>query len=141
MERGMRQGIQSTIANDELRTYGCYFFCILRQVEIEHHLEFDDRMVIILFEECKRKGFIDDMCFIKNPVAVANRAMSAGINNHYTKIEAPENPPDKDTFTVCLKKPMYTHFVLSHKGQIWDSLDSKRPGAVGYAPASYRVIS
>jgi len=49
--------------------------------------------------------------------------------------------PKLDTFAVYLKKPGHGHFVLSHCGEIWDSLDPSRPGANDYSVDSYRVIA
>jgi len=133
----MKQGIQSKANNPALRESGCYFFCILAQAALQHGLTIDSDRAEDLFHEAISLGFVKPNCFVKNPVALAN--LAAG-KKAYRNISR-ERPQAASVYIQRLEKPMFAHFVLIHNGQAWDPLDPKRPGAKGYEPCSYRVIT
>ena len=82
-------------------------------------------------------GWVDDVCFIGNPVGILNFCLK---RNRFRHVSRSDRPPNEETFIVSLKKPGHGHFVLSHKGAIWDSLEPNRPGVKDYKIDSYRVI-
>jgi len=133
----MKQGIQSKAEHPALRQSGCYFFAILAQVALQHGLTIDSDRAEELFYEAVRLGHVKPNCFVQNPVALANLAAN---KNAYRSISR-ERLPTVSVYIQRLKKPMFAHFVLIHNGQTWDPLDPKRPGAKGYEPCSYRVIT
>ena len=136
----MKQGIQTNFPHDALRESGCYFFALLRWAEIlrGRSFEFSEAAILEAFERCRKAGWIEDDCFVVNPVAILNCGIELNLFSMVYKAMA---APKLDTFAVYLKKPGHGHFVLSHCGEIWDSLDPSRPGANDYSVDSYRVIA
>ena len=132
----MKQGIQTSFPHDALRESGCYFFALLRWAEILRGMEFTEAAILEAFERCRKLGWVEDDCFVVNPVAILNYGAPRG----FTMVWKDTAEPKQDTFAVYLKKPGHGHFVLSHCGKIWDSLDPERPGASDYRVDSYRVI-
>ena len=133
----MKQGIQSKARNPALRQSGCYFFSILAQAALQQGLVIDSEQAEALFHEAVRLGHVEPNCFVQNPVALANLAAK---RNAYRSISR-ERPPAVSVYIQRLEKPMFAHFILMHDGQAWDPLDPGRPGAKGYEPCSYRVIT
>ena len=133
----MEQGIQSRAKNPALRQSGCYFFSILAQVALQQGLNINSEWAEEIFREAVRLGYVKQNCFVQNPVALANLVAS---KNAYRAISR-ERPPTVNVYIQRLKKPMFAHFILIHDGQTWDPLDPNRPGAKGYEPCSYRVIT
>jgi hypothetical protein len=78
-------------------------------------------------------------CFIINSVSILNYLNWN--KDKYKSICKSIAKPEENTYIVYLKKPGYGHFVLSHNGQIWDSLNPERPSAKDYKIDSYRVIN
>ncbi|MDR3019787.1 MAG: DUF261 domain-containing protein [Treponema sp.] len=141
----MREGIQTHFTHEALRKEGCYFFALLRWAEIlrgsskpGNGFEFTDADVLKIFEVCNSKGWIEDDCFIVNPVAVLNHCIE---NPRFSSVFRSQSMPEEPLFAVYLKKPGHGHFVLGDKtGIIWDSLEPGRPGVRDYQVDSYRVI-
>ena len=135
----MKEGIQASHPINELRDYGCYFFVLLRWAEILRGAEFDDADITQIFEYCKYKGWMEDDCFIVNPVAVLNSCV--GINQ-FSTVRQSKNVPTEELYAVYLKKPGHGHFVLGNRsGILWDSLDPGRLGVKDYRVDSYRIIT
>jgi len=133
----MVQGIQTTFKHEALRKYGCYFFALLRWAEMEKvGPGFTDEEVINKFDHCKDQGWIEDDCFVVNPVAILNYAAGQKVVSTIFKSVA---APQLKRFIVYLKKPSIGHFVLSDSGSIWDSWT---PSAVSqnFPIDSYRVL-
>lgn len=133
----MKQGIQTNFPHESLREYGCYFFALLRWAEIITGNGFDVGSVLRIFEQCKLTGWVEDDCFVVNPVAVLNHC----IGTQAFRVVYKSGSPNSNTFAVYLKKPGHGHFILSHNGETWDSLDPGRPGVKDYKVDSYRVIA
>jgi hypothetical protein len=133
----VKQGIQSKISNPNISEFGCYFLDILRWAEIDTGKDFDEIDISAIYNEAVRLGFMRSDCFIENAPQIYWLASG---EKKYCHIKKTNELPDHPTFIICQKKPMYTHFVISHNGDIWDSLDPNRPGAKGYKPDSYRVF-
>ena len=133
----MKQGIQSTLGHAKIKKDGCYFLSILRWVEIEQNKSFDETEIENIYYEAVRLGFMEPDCFVQNAPEVYRLASGA---RPYREMKPVKDKPKDDTFIICQSKPGYTHFVLSHKGETWDSLDPKRQGAAAYKPDSYRVF-
>ena len=135
----MKQGIQTNFPHEKLREYGCYFFVLLRWAEILRggSFEFADTDALRIFDCCKKFGWVEDDCFVINPVAVLNYCQKQKV---FISVSKSLTGPGEGICAVYLKKPKHGHFVLSRKGEIWDSLDPGRPGAKDYRVDSYRVI-
>ena len=133
----MKQGIQTNFPHEDLREYGCYFFALLRWAEIITRQDYDEKTIMRFFDHFRLMGWIEDDCFIVNPVSILNYCVRQQI---YRTVSKNSGQPYWETFIVYLKKPGHGHFVLSHKGEIWDSLDPGRPGVGDYKVDSYRVI-
>jgi hypothetical protein len=109
-------------------------------VELETGMDFSVDAIINIYKSAVSEKIIKQDCFIQKPIELYKQA---GGKETYKELAVAKFPPHKlftDKYIICQKKPMYTHFVLSHKGEIWDSLDPNRPGAKGYKPDSYRVF-
>lgn len=136
----MRQGIQNNFKHEELRRFGCFFFTLLRMVELIAGKNFDnDETIITMFHECKRKGFIGSNSFIRDSVAVLNHCAGSRIARN---ISRQTNLPAADHIIVHMQKPRVEHFaVCDRRGAIvWDSW---APSAAGqnYPVLNYRVVS
>lgn len=140
----MTQGVQSRCKVQSLYESGCYFFAILRQVEVEHDIEFNDYDVLKLYKKAIDRRYMREDCFIDDAVGLANLAaqpcLAMGVPD-YSRIRTSDVQPSKDVYIICFKKPMYTHFMLYDHGEMWDSLDPNRPGARGYSIDSYRILT
>jgi hypothetical protein len=136
----MKQGIQTDFPEPNIKEYGCYFLDILRFVELETGMDFSVDAIINIYKSAVSEKILKKDCFILKPLELYKQV---GGKEQYKELATAKFPPHKlftDTYIICQKKPMYTHFVLSHKDVIWDSLDPNRPGAIGYKPDSYRVF-
>ena len=133
----MKQGIQTHFQRDNLRLYGCYFFALLRWSEIITGNQYSEADAIQLFELCRYKGWIDNECFVSDPVGILNFCIG---EKKYREVIKAETPPQSRIYIVYQKKPGHGHFTLSHNGEIWDSLEPDRQGAKDYHIDSYRVM-
>lgn len=136
----MKQGIQADFPHRNLQKYGCYFFALLRWAELLRGKEYDNNQQIIdMFDICNKAGWIEDDCFVVNPVAILNQAVSTA--DFKTLFRTNKPPTDVQYFIAYMKKPEHTHFVLwNQQGKLWDSLDPNRPGGLNYVVDSFRVI-
>jgi len=133
----LAQGIQSRCLIPSLKDCGCYFFDILRQVEIQQQLNLSEDDAMMWYYVARYKKFVEQDCTVIDPVGLANLVCG---QNAYRVISKSDNKPDLSIYIVCGKKPMYTHFTLIENGKRWDSLDPNRPTADSYTPDSYRVL-
>lgn len=133
----MLQGIQTNFPHENLRKYGCYFFALLQWAEIVNpDITLKDTCIMKLFDECKEKGWIEDDCFVVNPVAVLNHTARKVVA---TNVRKATKPPTGGRFIVYMKKPSIGHFVLSDNGVIWDSWNPSAANQ-GFPIDSYRVL-
>jgi hypothetical protein len=120
---------------------------LMRAAEIMAGGEFfSEKSAQDMYETALGAGWIDEDCFVKNPMRVLNQALAwtgseTRVKNVYKSVRAPCFFP----VVACLEKklPMadYTHFILlESEGASFDPLDPARPAAKGYAVKSYRVI-
>ena len=134
----MKEGIQAAIDHAAIKEYGCYFLDILRWAEIDGGFELTDDDIINIYQKAGGLGIIDADCFVRSAAGLYSMA---GGDKGYSAVNTIFGVPDKKTYIICQKKPMYTHFVLWHDGKIWDSLPPDRPGAAGYKPVSFRTLA
>ena len=136
----MKQGIQMDFPHESLRKSGCYFFTLLRWAEIlkGDELEFSTQDVIRIFARCREEGFVEDDCFIVNPVGVLNFCLD---RRRFKTVFMSKIQPTEPLYAVYLKRPGHGHFVLGGGSRIvWDSYDPNRPAAKEYSIDSFRVI-
>jgi hypothetical protein len=135
----MRQGIQSELNDAEVREYGCYALCLIAWAEHEAKKTLSDADVLEAVDAARKRGWLGPECYVANGAALYNYVRGereyAGVTARLSK------PPDEDTYIICNKKPMYTHFTAVLDGVLWDPLPPYRPAAAAYKPASYRILS
>ena len=134
----MRQGIQSSLANDRVREEGCYFLCLLQWAVMEGGRDFADANITYLYGKCLDAGYIRKDCTILFAHEVLNAAL---LMDKYLITLPAKDPGTSRRFVQYLEKPGYGHFTLSFDGQAWDPLDPNRLAAKDYRPVSYRLIS
>ena len=134
----MKQGIQTLFPDENLRRYGCYFFCFVEWAERFGNRDFNSDEIIALFEEAKELEFVNKEAFIFNPPQLLNLMLGW---NSFSRVRILKEAPQHDIYVVYLKKPGFGHFMLYDKGQLWDPLDPARPGAKGYEPYSFREVT
>ena len=134
----MKQGIQSTLKNTALKESGCYFLCLLRWAELERGIELDEDQIEFIFNTARRLEYVNGNVLVLLPHEILNLCLHA---RHYRTITIETKPPVKSAYVTYLTKPGFGHFILNFEGELWDPLPPNRAGNVGYAPASYRVIT
>ena len=134
----MKQGIQTNFPHEKLREYGCYFFDLCRWAELVLDISLTNDQIINFFDIFKAQGFMEDDAFVINPVEILNILCDG--QRRFRSIRKTVEKTNEKTYVVYLKKPEHGHFVLSHNGEIWDSLNPERPGVKDYRVDSYRVI-
>ena len=133
----MRQGIQTDFPHEALQKFGCYFFCLAEWAERESCRTFDTSDMIDFFKLGKNRELLNKNVFIFSPAQLLNLMVG---HNRFSRILITDKAPSQDRYIVYLEKPGFGHFVLHDKGDLWDPLDPRRPGAAGYKPVSYRKI-
>jgi len=134
----MRQGIQDDFPDSMLQEYGCYFFCLLEWSERITDEPVMDREIIPIFDYCLSKGWIEEDCFIINPVAILNHCIG---RNVFRSVCKSGEMPKEGICVVYIKRPGHGHFVLEEDGERWDSMNPNRPAAALYSVDSYRLFS
>ncbi|GHU41609.1 hypothetical protein FACS1894190_09910 [Spirochaetia bacterium] len=139
----MKLGIQSNFPNNELKTYGCFFFDILKIIEVENETGFTNQDIFLLLKDCKYKRYIGQSnpdiedCYILNQLSVYRNC--GGNKREYYK--APSKPPVKNYITEKMKiinGKEIRHFTAWIDGVEWDSLNPARPSNTGYKILNYR---
>jgi len=133
----MKQGIQEKIRDPVIKKYGCYFLDVLRWAEVQAGKCFDEPAIFNIFFRAQNAGFVDFDCTVKQAHKLYNLAADGSV---YRDVKIVTEKPDTANYIICLKKLGFTHFVFSHNGEIWDSLDPERPAAKAYLPDSYRIL-
>jgi hypothetical protein len=59
----------------DIQKYGCYFFCLLRMVELESGNEFSADGINILYYDCVAKGYIKAKCSCVKPDDICRLAL------------------------------------------------------------------
>lgn len=137
---GMREGIQTDFPHEVLRRFGCYFFALMKWLEIKNGARFSNEGLILVFESAQAAGFIrGDNAFVVNAVALLNLALG---QNLYTDIrrDLSKAPPDGTAIRRLVRNSgNETHFTLQINGVEWDTLDPARPAAGTWSFHSFRV--
>jgi len=61
----MREGIQTNFPNEALRRFGCYFFILMKWLEVKNGMSFTDEMLLEIFERAVAAGIMNgDNAFI-----------------------------------------------------------------------------
>lgn len=111
--------------------YGCYLLSIL------HHKGEEDN-VLKYYRYFLKKGFIDEECYVKDPVSI----MKYITGNNYNVIKTTTIPVNADIVICYYYNPTTKlhHFVYKEKdGTIWDPLGNSNTVKNGYIE-SYRVF-
>jgi hypothetical protein len=136
----MRQGIQSELKDSWIKEYGCYFLCILAIAEADSGKPISDQDILNIKNIAMGRGYIGKDDLIYNEVAIYDLWAA----HEYDTIEKPEvkgyTGKLPNSYIVCNKKPMYTHFDAIINMRKWDPLPPDRPASNGYAPFSYRIF-
>ena len=136
----MVEGIQSTLKNDVLRLYGCYFLCLLKWLEVHDGLRFDEERIEYCFHSCVQAKLIKaETAYVNDAIGVLNHILE---KTKYTKANfgIKERPPGLSI--IALTKPNITHFITQlASGATWDTLDPMRPAASTYSVDSYRTFT
>ena len=136
---GMRQGIQSGFPHEVLRRFGCYFFTLMKWLEVKDGVEFSDDDLLRIFKTSVSGGLINGSnAFINNAVEVMNRALGM---RKYRDIrrDLKEAPADGTAIRRLVRGPAgETHFTMQIEGVEWDTLDPSRPAAKTWSFDSFR---
>lgn len=143
-----RNGIQHNFPHENLRLFGCYFFCLLRWAEEIRGEGFNEKDIVPLFNEAQKINtrnaagdtvpIINERCFVNDPVRLLN--FLAG-RNVVSRVAIHTNDGNWQMPTVkifIMRETNFvetTHFVLNIDGTRWDSLPY-RPRT----PAGFRVL-
>jgi len=133
----MKQGIQTDFPHEELRKYGCYFFCLVKWASKIMDKDFTEGEIIALFDAAMEAELVRKNALVFNPSQVLNLIIGKNI---FRSTSIVKQPPNRNIYIIYLQKPGYGHFVLFDRGEIYDPLDPERPGAARYVPVSYREI-
>jgi len=131
----LRQGIQSQFFNETLRKEGCYFFCLMEIACLVKGDTLFDEAVEQVYHECVEKGWMEEDCFIVNPIEIINHVLSRPRFRTWYKSKT---KPSDYAFAVYLKDGKRAHFIVEMQdGTRWDPLDPTRAAAQGYQDDSY----
>ncbi|GMO28621.1 MAG: hypothetical protein Ta2B_09410 [Termitinemataceae bacterium] len=139
----LKQGIQSRASNPELKTYGCFFYDILKIIEAQDGITPLTENINLFLEHCKERGYIDDDCYIKDHQKVYELCggdTKLKYHRFASSVDFVLEHTDYITEKVKLGKngKELTHFTAWIDGKEWDSLDPARPTNTGYKIKSYR---
>ena len=136
----MKQGIQSGFPHPALRASGCYFFALMKWLEVKNGMDFTDGDLIRIYETAGRKGMLNpNNAFINDAAAVLNLALG---KNAYRDVRRDLREPPADGTAIrrlVRNNGRETHFTVQISGVEWDSLDPARPAAKTWAFDSFRV--
>jgi hypothetical protein len=121
-----------------LKEYGCYFLSIARLVELQEGREFSAKDMTAYWNGARLKGIVNAEMEITDAAKAYN--LFAG-RTVYKDVKKTATKPAAEAFFIRLEKPGYAHYVLSWRGDAWDSLDPGRPAAKAYKPAGYRTLA
>jgi hypothetical protein len=146
----MRDGIQTKFKHAALRKSGCYFFSLLRIAEcimfkdqgLKHNFTgFTDDQIIALFKQCVEVGWVEEDCFIVNPVKVLNLALNEDM---FTSVRKSATAPDGGYYITYVKKSSDSyHFLICGVGGFidWDPWEECNYKTGNYPIDSYRVFN
>lgn len=66
----------ASMFQDEVRKYGCYFFCLLRICELESGYNFSVEQVRYIYTSCLAKGYIGPKCSCISPDKICDTAIA-----------------------------------------------------------------
>jgi len=139
----MEQGVQDRSTDRAIKEAGCYFLTLLQWglrdggKEYPNTTELVDDWLKRVKGEAIRNGWLQEDMLVVDPMAVYNYARGEAVCDAVRQVE---KKPEGDTYIVCWKKPMHTHFTLVYRGVSWDPLPPGRAAAAAYKVASYRVL-
>jgi hypothetical protein len=135
----MNQGIQATIEHDVIRKSGCYFLTLLKWLELEDGMSFNEQRILDIYKMCADANFIiDSNAFVKNAVSIVNLAL--GYNKYQGMRRDIKEKPDGLCIVALTRPSGGSHFILDDNGTTWDSLPPDRPAAATWSPDSYRLL-
>ena len=121
MKEGLlKAGIQTTFPEENIRRWGCYFLSLLKWVQVKTGEGFTTERILFLRNEFVKLGFMRADCFILNPIAILNYFPKMP-RFRMEQLPRTANKPIQITFISFLTSGQAGHFVLSHKGKVWDS--------------------
>ena len=131
----LRPGIQTNFIHEALRTWGCYFFCLLRWAEeVSDFRAGEDQNIVNLFDDFVARGWLTNQCKVLQPVMILNRLAGAGAFSAATH-EALR--PADYIAAERVNHGAWPHFLLHIGARVWDSWAS--PGK--YTPVNWRRIA
>ena len=136
----MKEGIQTDFPNAVLQRFGCYFFVLMKWLEVQDGKSFTDADLISIFEKAVAAGMMQgDNAFIIRPVDLMNMAL--GRNVYFDILRDLREPPACGTAIRRLVRGTAgeTHFTLQIAGVEWDTLDPQRAAAASWSFHSFRV--
>ncbi|MCL2381344.1 MAG: DUF261 domain-containing protein [Treponema sp.] len=136
----MREGIQTNFPHEVLRRFGCYFFVLMKWLEVKNGMRFSDDDLLRIFERAAVKGLINGAdAFVRNAPALLN--LGLGSSTYADVRRDLRYPPADGTAIRRLVRGGYgeTHFTMQINGVEWDTLDPARAAAKTWSFDSFRV--
>jgi len=129
----MKQGIQSTLKNDELRINGCYFISIAQLATGCRELK--ERDLVLAWGVCKKLSYIN-----RDLEIVDGAAVYKYFSGKPCRLVKTSGPPKTASYIVRNEKTGYTHYTAVIDGMNWDPLPPLRAASKTYHIASYRIF-
>ena len=136
----MKEGIQTDFPNAVLQRFGCYFFILMKWLEVQDGKSFTNADLISIFEKAVAAGMMQgDNAFIIRPVDLMNMALGRNVYCDITR-DLPEPPANGTAIRRLVRGTAgETHFTLQIAGVEWDTLDPQRAAAASWRFDSFRV--
>ncbi|MDR2602679.1 MAG: hypothetical protein LBC53_09590 [Spirochaetaceae bacterium] len=131
----MKQGIQESFKDTNLKLYGCYFISLCEWACRDSGKDCTEADVNGWFSTAKSEKWCEADCTILKAHSIYNLVYGKNIYSSFKKSSLPE-----DKCIICNAKPQYTHFTLKYGSEVWDPLNPNRPAAKTYKIDSYRVL-
>ena len=136
----MKQGIQTNFPHDALRRFGCYFFSLMKWLEVHDGAAFTNDDLLRIYNEAGRNGLLRASdCFIQDAVGLLNFALG-GRKYRDIQRDVRTAPPSGTAIRRLVRNgERETHFTVQIAGIEWDPLDPTRAAAKTWAFHSFRV--
>jgi len=134
------ENIQAGFPHDNLRRFGCYFFCLLRWAQeiSNRNVRLSHADIISIFMQCVAQGYITETAFVNDPIRLLNfLSKRSAVSRMELWTNDPRHPvPVKPIFVRRESHPTHgAHFLLDIGGRRWDSIPIE-----GRTPAGFRVL-
>ena len=136
----MKQGIQTNFPQEVLRQFGCYFFSLMKWLEVTDGAAFSNDDLLRIYQEAGRIGLLRASdCFIQDAVGLLNFALGRRKYRDIQRDVRAEPPGGTAIRRLVRNGERETHFTVQVVGVEWDPLDPARAAARTWAFHSFRV--